>query len=181
MRVCVAALEPVEEGVLDAAGAGLERQLAAEVTRLDALGAPDYAYDRARGQYNSALVLRRLAAERPRSGPKLLAITGRDLFIPMLSFVYGQAVLAGAIAVVSVARLRPEFYGFTANPELMLRRVAKETLHEAGHLCGLVHCADRSCAMALSTNIRQLDLKSGTLCAACAALAGVQQEARATT
>jgi archaemetzincin len=55
--------------------------------------------------------------------------------------------------------------------ELLRIRARKEALHEAGHLFGLVHCPDTSCAMALSTGIRQLDQKQPSLCAGCAALA----------
>ena len=87
----------------------------------------------------------------------MLAVTDRDLFIPVLTFVYGHAQLGGRVAVVSLARLRQEFYGMAPNHELLLERAAKEALHESGHTFGLVHCADRSCAMSLATNIRQID------------------------
>jgi predicted Zn-dependent protease len=41
---------------------------------------------------------------------------------------------------------------------------------------GLVHCADRNCAMSLSTNVRQIDLKRDQYCAPCAAR--LRREAR---
>jgi archaemetzincin len=89
----------------------------------------------------------------------LLAVTDRDLFVPVLTFVFGQAQLGGRSAVVSLARLRQEFYGLAAQSRVLLERAAKEALHETGHMFGLVHCADRSCAMSLATNVRQIDLK----------------------
>jgi archaemetzincin len=129
----------------------------------------DFAYDAGRRQYGSIPVLEMLHRLCPADALKLLAVTERDLFIPVLTFVYGQAQLNGRIAVISLARLRQEFYGMPPNQEIFLDRVHKEALHEVGHTFGLVHCADRACAMALGTNIRQIDGKKDAFCAACSA------------
>lgn len=132
---------------------------------------PDASFDPARRQYSAPLVLQKLLEKPPGPERKLLAVTSADLFIPMLSFVYGQAQLGGKVAVVSVARLKQEFYGLPPNGALLAGRARKEAVHETGHLFGLVHCEQPDCAMRLSTNIRQLDLKGDALCAGCAALA----------
>ena len=44
-----------------------------------------------------------------------------------------------------------------------------QVAHESGHLFGLVHCADRGCAMSLSTGVRQIDSKEARFCPPCAA------------
>ncbi len=129
----------------------------------------EFAFDAGREQYRSMDVLEMLARHCPADAWKLLALTERDLFVPVLTFVFGQAQLAGRLAVVSLARLRQEFYGLAPNPEILLERAAKEALHETGHTFGLVHCMDRSCAMSLATNIRQIDGKHAAWCSACAA------------
>ena len=54
----------------------------------------------------------------PRDAAKLLAVTERDLFVPVLTFVFGQAQLGGRVAVISLARLRQEFYGLAPNREV---------------------------------------------------------------
>jgi archaemetzincin len=129
----------------------------------------DFAYDAGRSQYASIPVLERLARLCPEDALKLIAVTARDLFIPVLTFVYGQAQLHGRVGAVSLARLKQEFYGLPPDRDVFLERAAKEALHETGHTFGLVHCGDRACAMALSTNIRQIDSKRAAFCAACAA------------
>lgn len=131
---------------------------------------PDYAWDPARQQYSSTLIMREALGLRPAEAAKLLVLTHCDLFIPMLSFVYGQAQLDGAIAVLSLARLRQEFYGLPPNRPLFLMRIRKEVLHELGHTAGLTHCDDRICTMALSTNIQQLDAKGSDFCDGCSVL-----------
>jgi len=132
----------------------------------------DFAFDPGRRQYGSGAVLEMLMQNCPQDALKLLAVTERDLFIPVLTFVYGHAQLGGRVAAVSLARLRQEFYGLPANRQVFVERALKEALHETGHTFGLVHCADRLCAMALSTNIAQIDRKRDAFCAACAARLG---------
>jgi archaemetzincin len=133
------------------------------------LGNVDFAFDAGRAQYASIPVLEMLLRRCPDDAVKLLAVTERDLFIPVLTFVFGQAQLGGRVGVVSFSRLRQEFYGLAANHGVFLERARKEALHEAGHLFGLVHCAERTCAMSLATTVRQIDLKNDAFCAPCAA------------
>lgn len=148
----------------------LATTIGTDTERIEPLGDIGYAYDAARGQYSSTLVLHDAITRVPRNATKLLVITERDIFIPMLSFVYGQAQLDGPVAVLSLARLRQEFYGLPPNRALLLIRARKEALHEMGHTYGLTHCADTGCVMSLSTNIEQLDAKGSDYCDGCATL-----------
>jgi len=129
----------------------------------------DFAYDAGRRQYGSIPVLEMLVRMCPADARKVLAVTARDLYVPVLTFVFGQAQLGGRAGVVSLARLRQEFYGLPPNREVFVERVCKETLHETGHLFGLVHCAERTCAMSLATHVRHIDEKHAAFCGACAA------------
>jgi archaemetzincin len=149
-------------------GARLSSEFGAPVADVD-LPSIDFAFDPGRGQYASSPVLELLSRMCPPDALKLLAVTGCDLFIPVLTFVYGQAQLGGRVAVVSLARLKQEFYGLPPNHEILQERALKEALHEAGHLFGLVHCVDRNCVMALATNVQQIDAKEAAFCAPCGA------------
>jgi archaemetzincin len=128
----------------------------------------DFTLDAQRQQYSSTAVLEMVARLCPPDAAKLIAVTSRDLFIPVLTFVFGHAQLSGRAAVVSLARLRQEFYGLEPNREVFLARASKEALHETGHTFGLAHCADTRCAMSLSTGVQQIDRKSAEFCAMCA-------------
>jgi archaemetzincin len=86
----------------------------------------------------------------------------------MLTFVYGQAQVDGTVALLSLARLRQEYYGLPPRPDLFSARVRKEALHELGHTFGLHHCTDSRCAMALSIRIADIDAKRDKLCNGCA-------------
>lgn len=146
-----------------------ERQFALEVRRSEQLPDPGYAYDAKAAQYSSTLIVTELVKNRPADAVRLFAVTERDLFIPMLTFVFGQAQLGGPVAVISLARLRQEFYDLPPNRGLLAARSRKEALHEMGHTFGLVHCPDRECTMSLAINIQQLDSKGASFCRSCGA------------
>jgi len=156
------ALASVEGVVADAFGR--------PVTRLAPIPEPGGAFDAARGQWSAPDMLRALLGARPPGADRILGVTGRDLFIPVLSFVFGQAQMGGPTAVISLARLSQAFSGFPEDRPLLLARARKEALHELGHTFGLVHCPDAACPMSLSTGVVQVDRKGDAFCASCAAL-----------
>jgi archaemetzincin len=170
MVLGLSAMDDVDDEILAQMGTALEECYPVRVTRRPRIALAGSEYDEKRKQHNAPMVLKKILEADSRGVEKLVGVTVRDLFIPMLSFVYGQAQLGGRAAVVSVARLRQEFYGLPGNRELLLARARKEAVHETGHLFGLVHCGERTCAMSLSTNVRQIDWKNDGLCAACRAL-----------
>jgi archaemetzincin len=106
----------------------------------------------------------------PDDAARIIGITEGDLAIPTLTFVFGQAQLDGPVAVVSLARLRQEFYGLPADDALLRERVVKEVLHEVGHTFGLTHCQEARCVMSLATDIRMVDNKEERYCASCGVL-----------
>jgi archaemetzincin len=166
-RLWLTTVGTVEEEIVGSIEAAVAEAFGYPVGMLPSMPDPAYAWDAARGQYSSTPILEAVRDACPNGRVKLLGITSRDIFIPMLSFLYGQAQVDGPAALISLARLRQEFYGLPANHGLLVERARKEALHELGHAFGLVHCLDKGCVMSLATNIRQLDLKGGDFCGAC--------------
>jgi archaemetzincin len=130
-----------------------------------------FAYNPLRGQYHSTEILKRLVRDIPAGGWRVLGVTEQDLYIPILTFVFGEAQLEERGALVSLHRLRQEFYGLPTDPPLLAQRLLKESLHELGHTLGLRHCTDYQCVMSPSHAVERIDLKLAEFCAACAASA----------
>ncbi len=133
-------------------------------------------YDDGRLQYNSTEIVRHLqdnyeqiAGPRGKgdSSPKLLAVSAEDLFIPILTYVFGEAQLGGACAVVSYHRLLNERYGLPPDKAIFFSRFTKEALHELGHVFGLIHCMSQECVMHTSTYVEDIDLKGEMFCLQC--------------
>jgi len=128
---------------------------------------PDFAFDTRRAQYHSTEILRRMERAVPSGSWRVLGVTAHDLYMPILTFVFGEAQLNNTCAVVSSHRLRQEFYGLPASPELLRERLLKEAVHELGHTFGLTHCRDYDCVMAASHAVERIDLKGSHFCQDC--------------
>ena len=129
----------------------------------------DLAFDPSRHQYNSTALLVQLVDSYADSEEKKIAVVDVDLYVPVLTFVYGEAQLAGIAAVVSTHRLSNQFYGLPRDEALTLHRLEKEVIHELGHTFGLFHCRQFECVMRSSTYVEEIDLKRSSLCGNCAA------------
>jgi archaemetzincin len=124
-------------------------------------------FDPLRKQYNSSLILRQLIAAPPADAYKILGITAVDLFIPILTYVFGEAQLDGIGAVVSLHRLNSQLYGLPEDRNLLHDRLLKEAVHELGHTFGLLHCFQPGCVLNASTYVEDIDQKSRELCSSC--------------
>jgi archaemetzincin len=122
----------------------------------------------ARRQHHSSQVLAALLHHRPDATSKIIGIVPVDLFLPVLTFVFGEAQLDGPGALVSTCRLHAEYYGMPADEGLLVERVIKECVHELGHAFGLVHCRTYDCVMRSSTSVDEVDLKQSEFCGRCA-------------
>ena len=139
---------------------------------------PSGAFSAPRRQYNSTLILSKLLESDTAGGGKLLGVADVDLFIPVLTFVFGEAQLENRAALMSVHRLRQQFYGLPADERVFYERCEKEAVHELGHAFGLVHCKRFECVMHFSNSIEQVDLKESSFCRSCTELLWMKREAQ---
>ncbi len=138
-----------------------------DVQLLPGLDTRECSYDPIRGQHNSTAILQLLIGKVHKKGDRILGVTSVDLFIPIFTFVFGEAQLAGPAAVVSGMRFQNEYYGLKQNAALYHARLLKECLHELGHTFGLRHCESSQCVMNKSTYVENIDLKPDHYCTDC--------------
>jgi len=169
--ILVVEIDPVERGVASM----LERPLTAFLSARVILNGGNlldgsFAWNTSRNQYESTLLLAALLNKFSGFEGKILGITSGDLFVPVLTYVFGEAQLEGRAAVVSSHRLHDEFYGLAQNNSVFTSRLVKESIHELGHTFGLLHCSDYLCVMHSSTGVEEIDIKSEKLCRRCNSL-----------
>lgn len=109
----------------------------------------------------------RVVAASPETTGLRLAITDFDLYKTSHQFIFGDASEEQRVAVVSLHRLRGDFYGERADANLLFQRTLKECVHDLGHAIGLKHCFNPRCAMYLSGSIYDTDNKLSHFCESC--------------
>jgi len=124
-------------------------------------------YDPGRRQYNANLLLQIVDAQNTSPSIKTFGLFYVDLFIPILTYIFGQAFLGGKSGIASIYRLSNERYGLRETDTILIDRFTKEVIHELGHTFGLIHCHVPACVMGSSTYVEDIDQKSRHLCGKC--------------
>jgi archaemetzincin len=124
-------------------------------------------YDPARRQYNGNRLLALVNSLLKKDNGKIIGLFNVDLFIPILTYIFGQAMLNGQAGVASMYRLSNQRYGMKLDEPLLYDRFTKELIHELGHTYGLIHCHQPSCVMRSSTYVEEIDLKTSRFCNHC--------------
>jgi archaemetzincin len=172
-QIHIATIGHVAPALVSAVGRALEQEFHARVKNHNHAVNPEAAFSATRGQYDSSLLLEALHEEIGDKDDKLLGVTDLDLFVPIFTFVFGEAQLNGRVALASLYRLRNGFYGLPDDEDLLRERLIKEAVHEVGHTFGLVHCERPSCVMHASSGVEEVDLKGASLCGKCRTTIGV--------
>jgi archaemetzincin len=123
------------------------------------------AYNSERKQYLSSKLLDSLG--KVKKDERVVGIADVDLYVPRLNYVFGEADIVSGKAIISLCRLRQEYYGLASDEDLFLERATKEIVHELGHTFGLGHCPDNKCVMHFSNSLADTDLKRVYFCNKC--------------
>jgi len=167
MKIYLIAIGDVEkETVLELSWA-LRRKFGAVFELGEPLPLSEDAYRVERSQYFATPIMEELRENIPEDAEKVLGVLDVDIFVPALNFIFGQADLGGREALISLTRLREEFYGNSKNEKLFFERAVKEAVHELGHTFGLRHCRDGKCVMYFSNSLLDTDRKEADFCEEC--------------
>ncbi len=124
-------------------------------------------YDPGRRQYDGTRLLKDVGLTVSAGSIKTLGLFNVDLYIPILTYIFGQAYLNGHAGIASTYRLKNELYGMRQDENLLRERFKKVCIHELGHAFGLIHCHTQTCVMKSSTYVEDIDLKRRNFCVKC--------------
>ena len=158
-----------EQELLEMVVEDVEREFSLPVkTREGHLALSEF-YDSPRRQYDGNRLIHEIEARFASDRQKTIGLFNVDLFIPILTYIFGQAFLGGRSGIASIYRLSNERYGIKADEKVFVDRIRKEVIHELGHTFGLIHCRNTSCVMRSSTYVEDIDQKGVALCSECKA------------
>jgi len=175
--VLISPIGPFDPTLLETVAQGIQRVFGLDSAVSFLISDLAFAFDPKRDQFHSTPILAKLAAVAPDWALKVLAVTQVDLFIPILTHVYGEAQLGGRACIVSFFRLNegPSALHVDQRP---VERLVKEAIHELGHTFRLRHCPSPGCLMHYCRSEADVDRKSDQLCRYCQVL--LQDELRRT-
>lgn len=127
-------------------------------------------FNESRNQYYSTEIISTSIPLTEQLNGKVILLVNVDLFVPVFTYLFGEAQLNGKLSIVSTFRLYEEFYTGRTNDKLFYKRVLKEVLHELGHNFGLIHCENWNCVMHSSAGIEEVDVKGEFYCKKCEAV-----------
>jgi archaemetzincin len=133
-------------------------------------------FDPGRRQYDGNRLLDAVGKINFMGSVKNIGLFSVDLFIPILTYIFGQAELNGHAGIASLYRLHNERYGMAADETLLFERFTKEVIHETGHTFGLIHCNTTDCVMHSSTYVEDIDQKGMSLCPRCREHTGLYRQ-----
>lgn len=154
-----------DEAVMESLGQPLTQAFGQETKIGNKMPLPRESYYHSRHQYLAPPLLSLIPHPDPDN--RVLGVVDVDIFAPGLNFVFGIADIAGRRALISLRRLRQEFYGLPQDERLFLERTIKEAVHELGHTYGLEHCPSPTCVMHFSNSLRDTDVKGWKFCPKC--------------
>jgi archaemetzincin len=164
------ALGPIDPEILRRLCTNIAKFLKLPVRVLPPQPLPAQTYHLTRHQYNSTQLLEFILDHGETEAFRILGVTSGDLYIPILTFVFGEAQVNGKAAIISLFRPRGDPDGTPPSRTVLLERLTKLGLHELGHTFGLGHCREDGCLMGFSSNLEKLDQTGIALCDYCQVL-----------
>jgi archaemetzincin len=166
-EISIVPINTIDAGLLTRLALCLEERFLATCVVRATLAVPKSALNSARGQLFFGSVVARLASAYETREDLVVGVTDFDLYKTSHQFVFGSSSEAQRCAVVSLHRLRSEFYGDPADENALFQRLLKECVHEIGHALGLKHCYNARCAMYYSNSVFDTDNKYSHYCEGC--------------
>jgi len=128
---------------------------------------PEEANNVIRNQFYASIIMAKLERVKANSRELIVGICEEDIYLPDDAYIIGHADSILGTAVVSLFRIRQEFYGLPEDEMKVYDRLFKETIHQLAHLFGMSGCRNPKCVNYYSQNMFDIDNKGEKFCDIC--------------
>lgn len=166
-EISIVPINTIDAGLLTRLALCLEERFLSTCVVRSPLRLPKTALNSVRKQLFFGSIVTKLVAAYDAPDQVILGVTDFDLYKTSHQFIFGSSIESQRCAVVSLHRLRAEFYSEKPDENALFQRLLKEAVHELGHTHGLRHCYNARCAMYYSNSIFDTDNKHSHFCETC--------------
>ncbi len=166
-EISIVPINTIDSGLLTRLALCLEERFLFTCTVRATLRVPKSALNSVRRQLFFGSLAGKLATAYEAPDHVILGVTDFDLYKTSHPYIFGSSSESQRCAVVSIHRLRSEFYGEEADENALFQRLLKEAVREVGQSLGLRNCFNARCAMHASTSIFDTDNKHSHFCESC--------------
>lgn len=160
-------LGDVDYFMINKLGTQLSAALSLSSSIVQGMKIPPEAYNPRRAQYYSTVILQKLEIIRSNQRELMLGILEEDLYNAKGAFVLSEFDRLTSCAVVSLYRVRSEFYGLPEDESKVYPRLYKESFKLFAQLIGLHACKNPHCVLYFSDNMLDIDDKQDKFCDVC--------------
>ena len=128
---------------------------------------PEESYNVVRNQFYASIINAKLERVKANSREFILGVCEDDIYLPDEAFVLGYSDAVLGAAVISLYRIRQEFYGLPEDEMKIYSRLLKQSVHHSAHLFGLPSCRNPKCVNYYSQDMFHIDEKNENFCDIC--------------
>ncbi len=140
----------------------------------DQITLTDSEYNNSKKKFNASKILKKIKRKYLKKDFfRILGTLDEDIYTKNYHFVFGSANMNPGIGLISLTRLREDYYKKTSviyrkneTKKDIEDRIFKEAIHELGHTFGLIHC-NNLCVMRSSNSLKETDEKPSKFCNSC--------------
>lgn len=171
MLVRIVPVGNIPQKLLETVAAEIHERVGIKAKLMPAQAMPHESFDHWRKQYNAEKIIeifsKSASARFIDKSILTLFIVDNDIYYNGLNWIFGLEDIEYNACIISLTRLRNEFYNHKPNLFLLIERAVKEAIHEMGHYLGLEHCHHPFCVMVFSKSIADVDRKQKDFCRDC--------------
>ncbi len=167
-HICVIEIGNIKKDIIKHISDSIEKEFGLPVKRLKmGIDLIKNTFSVKRNQFLASKIIEKILHYTPTNCLKTLGVLNVDIYTPIFTFIFGQSQFEGKVSLISLYRLKQDFYSLPSNDNLLMERAGKESLHELGHNFGLAHCDNPKCVMHFSNNTIKIDRKEKNFCRSC--------------